>query len=147
MNSFSLGAQVGGPDYNQSIAEQQLRDLFNTWRGNYTTVVREFAFILRIDASIQQYTDEWKILGAQPAKRKRDWVEVEIGVPVAWWRDMSTAAYKVKLCEEIEKGLQSIVNLLRRNHHKVNVDALFSDWNTTRSQYLTSPTKQATRLN
>jgi hypothetical protein len=45
MNSFSLGAQIGGPDYPEDarIQEQQLRDAFNRWTGDYSTDVREFA--------------------------------------------------------------------------------------------------------
>ena len=78
MNSFSLGAQIGGNDYSEDarIQEQQLRDAFNRWKGDYSTDIREFAFLLRIDGEIHRYTELWRIRGAQKAKRKSDWVEV-----------------------------------------------------------------------
>jgi hypothetical protein len=50
MNSFTLGAQVGGRlAKDASAQEQELRDMFNSWTGDYSSDVREFAFILRID--------------------------------------------------------------------------------------------------
>lgn len=88
-NSFSLGSQIGGPDAGDVTRQhdQELRDAFNCWQGNYTNAIKEFAFILRVDGNVHKYTQEWNILGAQPAKRKKDWVEVEIGVPEKWWRE------------------------------------------------------------
>ena len=50
MNSFCLGAQVGGRlAKDASAQEQELRDVFNRWTGHYSNDVREFAFLLRID--------------------------------------------------------------------------------------------------
>jgi hypothetical protein len=83
MNSFSFGAQIGGSDYSEAARrqEQQLRDAFNRWSGSYSPDVREFAFLLRIDGKIHRYTEMWQIRGAQKARPKQDWIEVEIGVP------------------------------------------------------------------
>jgi hypothetical protein len=50
MNSFTLGAQVGGRlAKDASAQEQERRDMFNSWTGDYSSDVRESAFILRID--------------------------------------------------------------------------------------------------
>jgi hypothetical protein len=49
--------------------------------------VAEFAFLLRIDGEIHQYSKLWKIVGAQDAKRKRNWIEVEIVVPESWCKN------------------------------------------------------------
>src|SRR5438445_11164761 len=112
-NSFSLGAQIGGPDTPVAVLqqEQRLRNAFNRWKGNYSPAVREFAFLLRVDGSIERYTETWNIRGAQAAKRKRDWVEVEIGVPEAWWHDGSVENYMTCLAEAIESGFHSMVEL------------------------------------
>src|SRR5215470_4633451 len=87
MNSFSMGAQIGGPDVPKSVLDeqQQLRDAMNSWVGDYTARVKEFAFLLRVDGSIHTYTEMWKIRGVQRAKLKKNWIEVEIGVPEDWW--------------------------------------------------------------
>jgi hypothetical protein len=137
-NNFSLGSQVGGPDASEvtRFDEQELRDAFNRWQGNYTNAIKEFAFILRVDGRIHKYTQEWNIVGAQPAKRKKDWVEVEIGVPEKWWREDQGCNYRMYLTAEIEKGLHSIIELLQRNKHSINKEALFSDWQTIKSKYL-----------
>jgi len=36
----------------------------------------------------------WQIRGAQKARRKRDWIEVEIGIPEEWWREANSDRYK-----------------------------------------------------
>jgi hypothetical protein len=76
LNSFSLGTQEGGQVAKQAVDQmQELRNLFNKWTGEYSTDIREFAFLLRVDAEFHPYTAMWNIYAAQKAKRKRDWVE------------------------------------------------------------------------
>lgn len=60
--------------------------MFNPWTGDFSTDIREFAFILRVDGEFHRYTSIWNIYGAQKARRKRDWIEVEIGIPETWRR-------------------------------------------------------------
>jgi hypothetical protein len=72
-------------------------------------------FILRVDADIHTYTEMWSIVGVQKAKKKRDWIEVEIGIPEAWWKEGPTG-YAIHLVEEIEKGLVSMVQLLQKKN-------------------------------
>ena len=58
-NSFSLGARVGGPDRPEGVnrEDQRLRNAFNCWTGQYTHAVREFAILLRVDGSLNRYTE------------------------------------------------------------------------------------------
>ena len=143
-NKFSLGAQIGGPDTPASVLkqQQQLRDAFNRWAGAYTSAIREFAFILRVDGSLDRYTELWKIRGAQPAKRKRDWVEVEIGVPESWWNAGEGKGFKHHLVEAIEAGFHSMIELLQRNKHVVDKEALLKHWKTIKSDYLATSEDQ-----
>ena len=135
MNKFSLGAQVGGRTSQEAGAqEQQLRNLFNSWTGDYSNDIQEFAFLLRIDGQFHTYTKEWNICGAQPAKHKPDWVEVEVGIPENWWRDSDT--YKHRLAGEIEKGFLAMIDLLRRNRRDIKAEALLRDWKQIKSTYL-----------
>jgi hypothetical protein len=137
-NNFSLGSQVGGPDAGDATRqdEQELRDAFNLWQGEYADAIKEFAFILRVDGRVHKYTEEWNIFGAQPAKRKKDWLEVEIGVPEKWWRENQGKNYRVYLSAEIEKGLRSMIELLQRNKHEIKEKALLNDWLNIKSKYL-----------
>jgi len=102
-NLFSLGSQVGGSDAAEATqqAEQGLRDLLNEWTGEYSGAIREFVFLLRVDGEVDSYTEKWKIQGAQKAKRKKDWIEVEIGVPENWWREDQGRNFKMHLAAEI----------------------------------------------
>jgi hypothetical protein len=115
-NLFSLGSQVGGSDAAEATqqAEQGLRDLLNEWTGEYSGAIREFAFLLRVDGEIDSYTEKWKIQGAQKAKRKKDWIEVEIGVPESWWREDQGRNIKMHLAAEIEKALHSMIEVLMK---------------------------------
>jgi hypothetical protein len=142
-NSFSLGAQIGGPDTPAVVLqqEQRLRNAFNRWKGNYTQAVREFAFLLRVDGSIERYTETWNIRGAQAAKRKRDWLEVEIGVPEAWWQDGGVENYMTCLAEAIESGFHSMVELLRRNKYTIDEDTLLRDWKRIKDDFLANAVK------
>jgi hypothetical protein len=130
VNVFSLGSQIGGPDAAMAIVqkEQELRDAMNRWTGRYCSAIREFAFILRVDGQFHAYTEKWSIRGAQKAKRKKDWIEVEVGIPESWWRENHGRNYKRYLIREIENGLRSMIELLKRNRHEINSEALLADW-------------------
>jgi len=138
VNTFSFGAQVGGPDYPETARrqEQQLRDAFNRWSGNYSPDVKEFAFLLRIDGRIHRYTEMWQIHGAQKAKRKRDWIEVEIGIPEEWWLEAEGDGYKRRLADAVEAGFLSMIDVLRAKERQINADALLEDWHRIKVSYL-----------
>jgi hypothetical protein len=115
---------------------QELRNLFNEWTGDYSGDIREFAFLLRVDAEFHHYTAMWNIYGAQKAKRKRDWVEVEIGIPETWWRLAHTDEFKKRLAEEVEKGFISMIDVLRRNRRDIKAETLLKDWSQVKSKFL-----------
>ena len=137
-NVFSLGSQIGGADAAEATEqqEQEIRDALNRWTGDYTGAIREFAFLLRVDGEVHTYTEVFKICGAQKARRKRDWIEVEIGVPESWWRQHQGESYKSRLAEEIAKGLRSMIELLQRNRHDVRARALLDDWEEIKRDFL-----------
>jgi hypothetical protein len=137
-NSFSLGAQIGGPDRPEAVGreDQRLRNAFNKWKGQYTETVREFAFLLRVDGSLNRYTEEWKIPGAQPAKRKRDWIEVEIGVPQSWWEAEGVEGYRGHLTQAIDDGFHSMIAVFQRNKHEIDGEALLKDWERIKREFL-----------
>ena len=137
VNFFSLGAQSGGQTSSEARQQEQaLRDLFNAWTGNYSSDIREFAFLLRVDGHTHRYTAMWEIYGAQKAKHKRDWIEVEIGVPETWWRLAHTEQYKKHLAEEVEKGLNSMIEILRKNRRDIKAEALLRDWSQVKAKFL-----------
>jgi len=142
VNSFSLGAQIGGQAGKESRDQmQELRDLFNGWTGDCCSDIREFAFLLRVDGEFRAYTREWSIPGAQKAKRKQDWVEVEVGIPETWWRLAHTDQFKQRLAAEVEKGFISMIDLLRKNQRDIKAEALLSDWSKIKSKFLESKIK------
>jgi len=137
-----LGAQIGGQTSKEAREQEQaLRDLFNAWSGEYSSDIREFAFILRIDGHIHRYTAMRSIYGAQKAKRKRDWIEVEIGVPETWWRLAHTDQHKKRIAEEVEKGFNSMIEVLRKKRRDIKAEALLHDWSHIKSKFLETKVK------
>jgi len=147
-NCFSLGSQVGGADAALATGrqEQRLRDAMNLWRGSYSSAVREFAFLLRVDGEIHTYTQEWNIQGAQKAKRKKDWIEVEIGVPRSSWEGEEGRNYKHFLVSEVEKGLRSMIDVLKASRLDINGGALLSDWEKIKEEYLSGKSSSSSRV-
>jgi hypothetical protein len=138
MNTFSLGAQIGGPQPREAAdeVEQSLRNLFNAWTGDYSPSIRQFAFLLRVDGDLDAYTKLWGIVGSQPAKRKRDWLEVEIGIPESWWRNNEQIGYPLHLADAIEVGFRSMTDLMHRNNHPIKSAQLLQDWREIRERFL-----------
>ena len=136
-NRFSLGSQVGGPDAAVATGrqEQQLRDAMNRWSGNYSSAVREFAFLLRVDGEIHTYTEEWNIHGAQKAKRKKDWIEVEIGVPRSCWQTDQGRGYK-----------QYLASVLEQTRLDIKSDTLLADWERIKREYLSDDLIESSRV-
>ena len=133
MNSFSLG---GDCPEKPRLQEQQLRDACNRRTGDYSTNVREFSFLLRIDGEIHRYTELLQIVGAQKAKRKRDWIEVEAGIPKPWWLERRMTPTKNDPADEVEAGFRSVIELLQRNKRSINAQALLDDWGRIKAAYL-----------
>lgn len=139
INTFSLGAQIGGYIPREASHEdQRMRDAFNLWQGKYTSAVGEFAFLLRVDGSILRYTELFKIRGAQKAKLKKGWVEVEIGVPQSWWHNDDVEGYKKQLAQALEEGLHSMIELLQKKSLDIDGDALLCDWERIKQGFLGS---------
>jgi len=118
----------------------------NRWTGNYASAVKEFAFLLRVDGEFHTYTREWNIEGAQQAKRKKDWVEVEIGIPRSAWEVDQAKTYRHYLVSEVEKGLHSMIELLKRNRQEIDDTALLSDWAKIKREYLTDDSTRSTAV-
>lgn len=139
-NSFSSGGALGGPDLPIEVERIhiQLNTLLHKWRGDYANVIGHFSFPLWVDGSLIRYTEKMNTQGAQPAKRKLKWLEVQIVVPESWWREPEPA-YKERLSEGIEQGFHSMIALLRRNRHEVNANLLLADWETVKNEFLATP--------
>jgi hypothetical protein len=142
-NSFSLVAVLGGPDTPDQVKneQQQLRDAFNRWTGDYTHAIKSFIFFLLVDGSVICHTENEKILGVQKARRSGDCLQVKIGVPEAWWRP-NLATHKMLLANAVEEGLYSMIGLLQRNRHDVKAESLLADWKKVKAQYLATPAHQ-----
>ncbi|HEY4355198.1 MAG TPA: ankyrin repeat domain-containing protein [Acidobacteriaceae bacterium] len=139
-NSFGTGGVAGGPDQSVKMSRirVQLNGILHQWKGNYTRVVRMLYFPMYEDGAVVRCAQEMGIVGAQPAQRKGDWIEVKIGIPESWWGE-GELSYKERLTNAIEEGLHSMIALLKRNKHPIEAELLLSDWETRKKLFLDSP--------
>jgi hypothetical protein len=137
-NGFMLPAIMGGTPEFVEREQQQLRSAFNQWTGDYTDVIKDFVFLLLVDGTYIHHTDREKLKGVQPAKRKRDVLEVTIGISEDWWNP-SPESHKRHLASAIEEGLHSMIALLQRNRHPISADLLLSDWERVKLNFLEAP--------
>lgn len=139
-NSFYFGAGPGGPDLPIEVERVhiQFAGLMRQWSGNYTEAIRTFGFMMYVDGSLIRYTETMNILGPQKAKRKRDWLEVKIGVPESWWRE-DEIHYKQRIAAAIEDGFTSMIALLIRNKYQIDDSALKRDWHHLKTEFLNTP--------
>jgi hypothetical protein len=139
-NSFYFGPGVGGPDLPVEVERIHIQFglAMSRWKGNYTDAIETFSFSPFVDGSVVRYTERMNILGVQKAKRKKNWLDVEIGVPESWWRE-EEPKYKKRLTDSIEEGLHSMIALLIRNKHGVNAELLLADWAKVRKELLETP--------
>ena len=63
-------------------------------------------------------------------------IEVEIGIPETWWRLAHTDQFKKRLAEEVEKGLVSMIGVLRKNRRDIKAETLLRDWSRIKSKFL-----------
>lgn len=139
-NSFYTAGSLGGANIPIGVERIhiQLGLALRQWNGNYTDAIQKFCFSPFVDGSAVRFTERENILGVQKAKRKGDWLEVQIGVPESWWRE-EEMAYKRRLTDAIEDGLHSMIALLQRNRHKVNAELLMADWKVVKKEFLDTP--------
>lgn len=137
-NGFMLPAIMGETPEFVEREQQQLRTAFNQWTGEYTNTIKDFVFLLLVDGSFIRHTDQEKLKGVQPAKRKRDVLEVTIGISEHWWNP-DPKSHKRYLARAIEDGLHSMIALLQRNRYPINADLLLADWERVKPNFLETP--------
>jgi hypothetical protein len=81
LNRFSGGGYQGGPNIPVEVERihVQLANAFHKWRGDYTNAIEVFSFPLLVDDPAAQHTAGIDMVGAQEAKRKQKYLEVQIG--------------------------------------------------------------------
>jgi hypothetical protein len=104
-NSFYFGPGVVGTNLPIEVERIhiQLGLAMSGWTGNYTHAIETFSFSPFVDGSVVRYAERMNILGVQKAKREKDWLDVEIGVPESSWRE-EEPKYKRRLTDSMEEG-------------------------------------------
>ena len=127
-SAVTLGADVGGRDAFDATKKHVLalrQVLASACRGPYGGTYDEFALILRIDGSVQ----EWRKRGIANVRRQRRWryVTADIFVPVSDWKGRPARGLRNLLAKDVETAMAAIIDRVTKAKDDVDVDRLLAD--------------------
>lgn len=134
----TLGADVGGKDAHLTTHDFILylrRLLQQKCKGPYSTVIKEFAFVLRIDGSVHA----WGKSGAENAAllRKNAFATVDIFVPITEWADRDAAHIRKILAEGLMDAIEAIAKFAEGKQVNIDIHALRRDVGAATREFLT----------
>lgn len=134
---ITLGAQMGGPeafDVTQPIILRLRKQLASHCTEAYSPTISEFAIILRIDGSLDQFGGE----GVQRPRinRKDAYVTADYAVPVEHWKDVPLPDLKKCFAEAAVKTVDTMVEHLKKLKVEVNAKMLAEDVNKAVTAFL-----------
>ncbi len=132
--TISLGMQTSGLDPKINEAILQLRRLLEErCRGPYSDDVREFALILRIGGTLQEFDFE----GCERVRRNRKekYITVDLGIPSYRWQGISEHEFRRFLLEAVKTGLLCCLRRLEKDKTEVAAERLLTDFRDVELQY------------
>lgn len=112
--AISVSAQFGGGPGSTLVKPhffQLKKALLFAGREIPCEVIREIAFILRVDGNIVQFNFE----GCERIElnRRKKYISIDVGVPVARWKDRSDLEIAEYLAVSMRDGLEQMLARLR----------------------------------
>ena len=126
MDNISLAQQNGGPNIpeflNQTVLEFR-RILVEHLNKIYCDPAREIAIVIRVDGSITKFG----FTGVEKPKLRRDYIEVNIGIPETEW-SMGSTNFRKLLLEYISDALNEVIQKCKENKISINESSLKNDF-------------------
>lgn len=112
--AISVSAQFGGGPGSTLVKPhffELKKALRSAGREIPCEVIREIAFILRVDGDIVQFNFE----GCERIElnRRKKYISIDVGVPVARWKDRSDLEIAEYLAVSMRDGLEQMLSRLR----------------------------------
>lgn len=128
IDTITVGADVGGPDAHEATNEciLELRKLLRRGcPGPYSSVIKEFAIVLRVDGSVKA----WNKTGIDffALKRKNSCATIDIFVPRTVWLDQGLRAFRQFLAEQMRCAIEEILRHVKKRKIDVSEMQLVGD--------------------
>jgi hypothetical protein len=133
--TITIGAQTSGDDDRTDRHILELRRLLAIYcKGPYSEEISEFALVLRIGGSMQEFDFE----GCERVRRNRKGkcITVDLGFPSRRWRGVTDGEIRKYLAEIVETGLLCCLHRLKKDKVKVNEAVLISDFTEAKRSFL-----------
>ena len=133
----TLGAQVGGVDADEATSSHVLglgKILRSCCRGPYSSSIKEFALILRIDGAL----DAWGKTGVAgvAVRSKLGYATADIYVPREAWASHDAQAFRRFLAEQVRFAITAIAERAKERRVDLARERLEQDVATATEQYL-----------
>jgi len=124
----SLGADVGGRDAHGATHEHILslrRLLRQKCKASYSSIIKEFALILRVDGAMQA----WGKRGVENVafQRKRGIVTADIFVSIDEWSSSDASRIRMSLALGVRDAIEKVAEFVQRKKIDLAVDNLRLD--------------------
>lgn len=135
--TITLGVQSSGDDDRTNQHVLELRQLLATYcKGPYSEEISEFALVLRIGGSMQEFDFE----GCECIRRNRKdkYITVDLGFPSRKWRSVIDSEIRKYLADIVETGLLCCLHRLKKDEAKVQEAKLMNDFTKVKQHFLGS---------
>ena len=134
--SISIGCQLGGPDpcLIGTLKVALYRLLAKHVTSAHCDAIDEYALVLRVDGSLDQFGDEG--LARLRFAKKGRYITLDIQVPASVWKPMNEAQTKLYLAKQVKAALHACVDRLVSEKHAVNEPLLMAQLDAALEEFL-----------
>ena len=133
---ISIGCQLGGPEPcligSLKVALYQL--LAKHVTSAHCDAIDEYAFVLRVDGSLDQFGDEG--LARLRFAKTRRYITLDIQVPESVWKPMNEAQTRLYLAKQVKAAIHACVDRLASEKHAVNEPLLMAQFDAALEEFL-----------
>ncbi len=137
-SNISIGCQAGGPEASE-IAKLKI-PLFHALEKHVSSThcdaIDEYALVLRIDGSLDQFGEEG-LAHLRFAKKKR-YITIDIQIPSSVWQPMNNLQFKAYLANQVTLAIGACVQRLKQESIVVAEKELFSQLSSATTKYLSN---------
>ena len=133
---ISIGCQAGGPEvgFVGDLKVPLYRALAKHVTSPHCSAVDEYAIVLRVDGSLEQFGDEG-FARLRYAKARR-YITVDVQIPEAIWQPMSKHQFRSYIAHQVKGAIAVCAARLRRDKHAVAEKELYAEIEAAINEYL-----------
>lgn len=133
---ISIGCQAGGPEvgFVGNLKVPLHRALAKHVTSSHCSAVDEYAIVLRVDGSLDQFGAEG--FAHLRYARARRYISVDIQIPEAVWHPLSTHQFRSYIAHQVRGAIAVCVARLHRDKHTVGEKELYTEMEAAINEYL-----------